>query len=134
MGSLTAAVIIGLIAGLMMKALGVPFVLTIALITAISAMLPVIGTWFVYVPLVGYYLMIVKNYPMAAVMVGFAFLLQFLEIYLGPFLSGKKSRIHPGLMILGFIGGPLFFGIKGLVLGPVILGALKISLDHYRKK
>lgn len=133
-GTLTSAIIIGIVAGLFLKMLGVPFYLTVAAITAVSALLPAIGTWIAYVPLVGYYLLIAKNYPMAGIMIVFAFLLQFLEIYLGPFLSGKKAKVHPALLLLGFIGGPLVLGLKGLIIGPVILGILKIALDNYREQ
>ncbi len=132
-GNFTAAIIIGALTWIVLRVFMIPFSITIALITTIAALIPVIGTWIVYTPLIGYYLLIVKSYPMTAAMIVFGFFLQLMEIYLGPAISGKKSNIHPAIMLLGFIGGPLAFGIKGLILGPIILGVLKIIVDNYKK-
>ena len=47
--------------------------------------------------------------------------------------SGKYAKVHPGMMLIGFIGGVLAMGLKGIIIGPIALGSLKIILDHYKK-
>jgi predicted PurR-regulated permease PerM len=49
--------------------------------------------------------------------------------YVSSKIAGGSLKIHPGIMLLGFIGGTLLLGFKGLILGPVILGTLKLYLD-----
>ena len=56
--------------------------------------------------------------------------LQITELYLAPRISGAKIKVHPAIMLLGFIGGPLVFGIEGLVLGPLILGVFSTIMKH----
>jgi predicted PurR-regulated permease PerM len=42
--------------------------------------------------------------------------------------------VHPLLILLGFIGGPLTLGLKGLVLGPLSLGLLQALVELYSEK
>jgi len=44
------------------------------------------------------------------------------DFYIRPYLSGRYADIHPLIFILGFISGPLMFGLVGFIIGPLILG------------
>jgi predicted PurR-regulated permease PerM len=55
------------------------------------------------------------------------------DIYIRPKLSGKYADIHPLIFLLGFLGGPLVFGLVGFILGPLILGVTYAALVAYKK-
>jgi predicted PurR-regulated permease PerM len=48
--------------------------------------------------------------------------LNIFDFYIRPYLSGRDADIHPLIFILGFISGPLMFGLVGFIIGPLILG------------
>jgi len=53
------------------------------------------------------------------------------EIFLRPFVGSRQMNEHPLIIFTGFIAGPLTLGIKGLVLGPVLLILSKEFLLNY---
>ena len=58
------------------------------------------------------------------------------ELYLRPVLMGRRIRIHPLIMLVGFFGGVITMGVTGFVLGPVFIvlffTGLRIVLDERR--
>jgi predicted PurR-regulated permease PerM len=38
------------------------------------------------------------------------------------------------ILLIGFLSGPLVYGIVGFVVGPLILGITYTVLDNYRKE
>ena len=49
-------------------------------------------------------------------------------------LSSHYADIHPLILLVGFLAGPLVYGIVGFIVGPLILGITYTVLDCYRKK
>jgi predicted PurR-regulated permease PerM len=43
------------------------------------------------------------------------------EIFIRPVLMGRRVRVHPAVMFVGFIGGIITMGFAGFILGPVLL-------------
>ena len=48
-------------------------------------------------------------------------------------LVGKKSKIHPVIVLLGLFGGISLFGIIGLILGPLILSIAITIIENIPK-
>ncbi|NOZ77361.1 MAG: AI-2E family transporter, partial [Euryarchaeota archaeon] len=89
----------------------------------------------VWVPLsVG--LFILKNMDAAIAMAFFGILVLTIlpDIVIRPYISGKKGKTHPFVVLLGFVCGPLVFGAMGLIIGPAILGLFKATIDTYKSK
>lgn len=56
-------------------------------------------------------------------------------MYIRPALSSHYADIHPFLILLiGFLAGPLVYGIVGFILGPLILGITYAVLDNFRRE
>lgn len=43
---------------------------------------------------------------------------------LRPYLIGRRSGVHPTLVLIGIVGGLPLFGISGIILGPLLMGLL----------
>jgi len=58
------------------------------------------------------------------------------EIYVRPVLMGRRVRLHPLIMLIGFFGGIITMGMAGFVLGPVLIVLLftgyKILIEEKR--
>ena len=132
-GNFATAIVVGVFSWVAFTVAGVEYALPIAVLAGLGALLPIVGSWMAYAPLVVYEYL-VGEYFLMGIVLGIAVVAELLEIYLPPKISSYRSKVHPGILLLGFIGGPLFLGIKGIVLGPLILGSLKIILDQYRNE
>jgi predicted PurR-regulated permease PerM len=49
-----------------------------------------------------------------------------------PYIISKRSNLSVPVSIIGIIGGIMFFGITGIVLGPLILAYALIIIDFYK--
>ena len=62
---------------------------------------------------------------------GELFLVMIPDIYIRPNLAGKKGKVHPLIVLIGFLGGTLLWGLKGFVLGPLALGLAQAAIQSY---
>jgi predicted PurR-regulated permease PerM len=49
----------------------------------------------------------------------------------GPLVLGHAARLHPVVVIAGFIYGAMLFGVVGLLLAVPAAMCIKIALEHY---
>jgi len=132
LGNFASAIIIGLLGWVGFYILGFPYAGVLGVIVGVSALLPVVGSWMVYGVLASYEA-VLGDYMLGGIFLLIAVVMALLEAYLGPRISSFKTRVHPGIMLVGFVGGPIVFGLKGIIIGPIILGTLKVILDNVKK-
>lgn len=132
-GHFLTSVIIGIFAAIGYSLLGYPYGIFLGVITGILQLIPVFGPWPIYWTL--FFMDIVSgNYPRAFVVLLFGFFLSTVDMYIRPALSSHYADIHPLILLIGFLSGPLVYGIVGFVVGPLILGITYTVLDNYRKE
>lgn len=132
-GHFLTSVIIGIFAAIGYSLLGYPYGIFLGVITGILQLIPVFGPWPIYWAL--FFMDILSgNYPRAIVVLLFGFFLSTIDMYIRPALSSHYADIHPLILLIGFLSGPLVYGIVGFVVGPLILGITYTVLDNYRKE
>jgi predicted PurR-regulated permease PerM len=131
-GHFLTAIIIGIMAAIGFYILGYPYAVFLGLLTGFLQLMPIIGPWPTYTVLFIFDLA-TGNIFRAIVVLLFGFFLSMSDIYIRPKLSGKYADIHPLIFLLGFLGGPLVFGLVGFILGPLILGVTYAALVAYKK-
>ncbi|MFN0102625.1 MAG: AI-2E family transporter [Bryobacteraceae bacterium] len=120
-GTLTVACLQGVLGGLMFWILGVPGALLWGAVMAIFAIIPVVGTFIVWLPAAAY-LAAQGSWGKALILVIWgALAVSLIDNLLYPILVGQEIRIHTALVFIAIAGGLILFGISGLVLGPVAL-------------
>ena len=132
-GQIIIGMIQGLIAGLGFFIFGVPNALLLTLFASLAGIFPIIGPFVIWVP-VAIYLIIAGNTLSAFGVILFGLLASTIDNFLRPIFISKMTKMHPALIIIGMIGGFLFFGVLGFILGPLILAYLLIVLEIYRNK
>jgi predicted PurR-regulated permease PerM len=55
-------------------------------------------------------------------------------VYIRPKIAGKYADIHPLIFLLGFLCGPLVFGLVGFIIGPLVLGVTYAAVVAYKKE
>ena len=132
-GHFLTSVIIGIFACIGYTILGYSYGIFLGVITGILQLIPVFGPWPIYWALF-FIDMASGNYPRAIIVLLFGFFLSGIDMYIRPALSSHYADIHPLILLIGFLSGPLVYGIVGFIIGPLILGITYAVLDSYRKE
>jgi len=132
-GTLLLALIEMLIAAIGFLILGVPFAIFLAFLIGIFAFVPALGPLLVWVPVVLIELSL-GNYTTAfGVLILGLILSSYIDNITRLKLIGKKSKIHPVVMIVGIFGGIALFGPMGFIIGPLILSILVTLMENAPK-
>lgn len=132
-GHFLTSVIIGILGCIGYSILGYPFGIFLGVLTGILQLIPVFGPWPIYWAL--FFIDISSgNYLRAVVVLLFGFFLSTIDMYIRPALSSHYADIHPLILLIGFLAGPLAYGIVGFIVGPLILGITYAILDNYRRE
>ncbi len=132
-GHFLTSVIIGIFGAIGYSLLGYPYGIFLGVLTGILQLIPVFGPWPIYWALF-FMDIFAGNYPRAIVVLLFGFFLSTIDMYIRPALSSHYAEIHPLILLIGFLSGPLVYGIVGFIVGPLILGITYTVLDNYRKE
>lgn len=132
-GHFLTSVIIGIFGAVGYSLLGYPFGIFLGVVTGILQLIPVFGPWPIYWALF-FIDIFAENYPRAIVVLLFGFFLSTIDMYIRPALSSHYAEIHPLILLIGFLSGPLVYGVVGFIIGPLILGITYTVLDCYRKE
>lgn len=122
----------GFALGLGLLIFGVPKALTLTILGVFASMLPMVGPWFIWVPVtIG---LLVQG------QVGFAiafavycvFFVSTIDNLLRPYIVSRRTGVSSVIVLIGMIGGLMVFNLLGLILGPLILSYLILFLKAYK--
>lgn len=132
-GVLVIATIQGTVGGLTFWGLGMHSPLLWGVVMILLSMIPMAGAFIVWVP-AAIYLAASGHWVKALILtlVG-VFVIGLIDNFLRPKLVGERTRLHELLIFFSVVGGLQFFGILGLVLGPVIVAITLALFDVFHK-
>lgn len=133
-GVLVSAVVQGMIGTLGLIIFDVSSPVIWGSIMVLTAMVPLIGTWVVWLPAALFKISQGDFFNGFGLLLYGILIVSVVDNFIKPKLISKKARVHPVLIILGIFGGLKAFGIIGLMIGPLLLGALPLLYDFYVKK
>jgi len=132
MGTVLVALIQGTLGGLMFAFLGLPSPLLWGLVMGMAAIVPVLGTFLVWLP-AALFLFLTGNVWEATVLVLWGFIvIGSIDNLLYPILVGNRLRTHTIPTFIALVGGLWVFGPAGLVIGPVVFTVALFLLDYWR--
>lgn len=110
----------GLLGGLLFLVLGVKGALTWGVVMVFSSIIPGVGCSIVWIP-AGIILILLGSLWKGIIILAFGVLvISMVDNFLRPLLLGHDVQMHPLLIFLSTLGGIMFFGISGFVLGPIV--------------
>jgi predicted PurR-regulated permease PerM len=132
-GRIIVGIITGLLTGIGFFIVGVPSALLLTSLAIIASIIPVIGPWLIWVPVVAG--MFVLDRPYAGIFLLFygGIIVNVFEHVLHPIFVSRTAKIATSLTLIGIIGGMLVFGIFGLILGPLVMAYLSVLFELYRE-
>ena len=132
-GQFVIGILQGIILGIGLFIFQVPNALFLTFLAIIAGVLPIVGTGLVWVPLI-IYLFITGNIVSAWGVLAFGIISSSIDNFLRPLIVSKRTKINSAILLVSMVGGLFFFGILGLLLGPLIISYLLILLEIYRGK
>jgi predicted PurR-regulated permease PerM len=131
-GVLAIAVIQGTLGGLAFWALGVPSPLVWGVVMTFLSMIPMLGSFLVWVP-AAIYLTVTGHYVKALLLVLWGTLvIGMIDNFLRPKLVGGRTKLHELLIFFAVLGGLQVFGVLGIVMGPVVLAVTMTLIEIFR--
>ncbi len=139
-GQIITAMAQALIATIGYFILGLNAPLFWGIVTLFFSLIPMIGPGIVYVPLSlvlmlnglgGETVLMIKGIILFVYGVG---IVSTVDNIIKPILISDKMRVHPALVFLGVIGGLTYFGVIGILLGPLVLVFLVTLFNIFEMK
>ncbi|HEY0367569.1 MAG TPA: AI-2E family transporter [Pyrinomonadaceae bacterium] len=132
-GVVTIAALQGFLAGLAYWILGIPSPMLWAVLTAFVCMIPIAGSFLVWLPL-AIYLMLTGHWTKALLLIIWgALAISTIDNFLRPKLVGNQTRLHELFIFFSVLGGISVFGLLGIVLGPVVLAITLGLLETFSR-
>lgn len=132
-GRLLIAVIQGLLAIIGFLIFGIPNAILWGSVTAITALIPGIGTALTIAPAVVYLFLHGAHTLAAGLFIYGVFVVGLVDNIVGPRLIRRGVALHPFIILLSVLGGIAFFGPTGFVLGPLAISLLYTLLNAYHR-
>jgi predicted PurR-regulated permease PerM len=134
LGTLSIAALQGAVAGLAFWVVGLPQPLVWGVLTAFGAVVPIIGSGLVWIP--GTLLLLATQRYVDALMLGAigAIVVANVDNVARPLIYRRVSRIHPMITLVGAFAGIRYFGVLGVLFGPLGLAYFFEVLTLYRRE
>ena len=133
-GFVVIGVVQGLTTGIGLFIFGAPQPLILTILAVLTAIIPVLGAWIIWIPAAIYLLTQGHTGAGIGLILYGAIFVSWIDNVIRPYMVSRKSNISSAIVLIGMIGGLFVFGIMGLILGPLILSYLIILLDAYKDK
>jgi len=127
LGQFADKMIVGLLIGLGLWVVGIPFALLLGILTGLLGLIPYVG---IVVSLVPPVLLALASDPMDVlwVMVVYLLVLQLEADLIYPVVMSRAVALHPAAIIFGLFVMSVFFGFVGLLLAVPLVAALQVML------
>jgi predicted PurR-regulated permease PerM len=133
LGTLSAAVGQGVMAGIGFFFCGIPSVFLLSVLTMLFSMVPVVGGAVVWAGCIAW-LYLGQDRLLAAVLLGvWGFIAASIADYgIKPYILHGQSNLHPLLALLSVLGGVETLGLIGIFVGPMVVAFLQALLNILR--
>jgi predicted PurR-regulated permease PerM len=134
LGTVLVAVMQGAIIGVGFWLVGLPSPLFWGTVTAFASILPVLGSALVWLPGVVVLLLQSRYGAAAGLAVIGGLVASNVDNLIRPLIYQRVSDIHPMITLIGAFAGVKYFGLLGVLLGPLAIAYLFELLRFYREE
>jgi predicted PurR-regulated permease PerM len=130
MGAFATALCQGLVGGIGVAIIGLPGLFW-GTVMGFASFIPIVGTALVWLPM-ALYLVLLGTWKSALFLALWCIiLLGSIDNFVRPYLMQGQSNLSPFYIFLSIIGGVQYFGLTGILYGPLILSFAMIMLYIY---
>jgi predicted PurR-regulated permease PerM len=130
-GQAILCIIAGVVVGLLLWALSVPFALTLAVLAGITRAIPIIGPILGGIPIIALTL-VTAGVPKAVIVLTAFTIMHFVESkFVMPMLIGERMNLHPVVIIMVLLIGQEFGGLLGMFFAAPVAAILRVIVRRY---
>jgi predicted PurR-regulated permease PerM len=133
LGTILVSLVQGIAAALGWWVLGFPAPVFWGFVMTVLAIIPFFGPFMVLIPAGVIWILLGETFAGVALIVWALVLVGLIDDVLRPYVIGRRSKVHAGVILVGILGGIHVFGISGFVLGPLLLGLLAPVLAEWAR-
>jgi predicted PurR-regulated permease PerM len=130
-GGLAIGLIQGILTGLGFAIFTVPNPILWGGVATMAAFIPGIGTALIMIPAVIFLFITSKTFLGIGLLVWGITIVGLVDNFLSPRLVGRGMQLHPLVAFISILGGMIFFGPLGFLLGPLIVSVCFALIDIY---
>ena len=130
LGTFLTAICQGLAAGVAYAMLDFPGLFW-GTMTALASLIPLVGTYLIWVPIALYLVLMGEIKSVVFLAIWSIVASGIIDNLVRPFLMKGKSKMSPFYIFLAILGGVQYFGLQGILYGPLILSFAMIMLFIY---
>lgn len=132
-GTLVIACVQGLLGGLIFWILGIRGPVLWGVVMAVTSMIPVLGTWIVWLPFAVYLLITPLWYKGLILALFGIFVIGLIDNFLRPRLVGRETKVPDWVVLFSTLGGLVAFGINGFIIGPIVAALFLTFWDIFAR-
>ena len=132
LGNLLTSLAQGVAGGLVFLILGIPNPLLWGFLIALLSLVPVVGPALVWVPWALYFYSIGLTWRAIVLAVLMALFVGTIDNFLRPLLIEGKTKMHTLLVFLSIMGGIAYFGMVGMLFGPIVVAIALTFVELYK--
>ncbi|PIN79968.1 hypothetical protein COV13_04400 [Candidatus Woesearchaeota archaeon CG10_big_fil_rev_8_21_14_0_10_32_9] len=132
-GQLLVSLLQGVLGGLGFLVFGIPNPVLWGFVMFLFAFIPFLGTPMIFVP--ASLLQIANGYYFSGLgMLIFGLIVVMnIDNVIKPKIIGDRSGMHPLLVVMGIFGGLHFFGVIGMIIGPIVVALCALIIKFYNE-
>ncbi|MFQ5928683.1 MAG: AI-2E family transporter [Acidobacteriota bacterium] len=132
LGSLLTALAQGTAGGLLFWLLGISNVLFWGFLIALFSLVPVVGTGIVWVPWAIYFFAMGSLFRGIILVAAGVLVVGMIDNFLRPLFIEGKAKMHTLLVFFAIMGGIAYFGMVGMIFGPIIVAVGLTFLELFK--
>jgi predicted PurR-regulated permease PerM len=133
-GNGAVAIVIGVLMAIGLYFAGAENIVFWALVSTIMAIVPIIGIQVIWIPAGIYYIFTGEYVTAAAIVIWGAFLSYILDGLVRQLVQSKIGSLHPFTSLMGLIVGVTYFGITGIIIGPLLISLFVLTAQMFREE
>jgi predicted PurR-regulated permease PerM len=132
-GQALICLINGVLTGIGIAVLGIPFVVTLSVFAAVFSLIPIFGVLISSIPIL--LMAITVSGTTALLAMAWILFIHFVEgNFLNPKILGDSSKIHPVLIVFALVVGEHFAGVMGALLAVPFFSLIQNSFLFLKQK
>lgn len=131
LGAVLVSVIQGVAAGIGWAIFGFPNPIFWGFVMTVLAVLPFMGPVVVMVPAALFALLQGDTVAGVGLLLWAVGVVGLVDNFARPYVVGRQTDVHPGIVLIGTLGGLVVFGVSGFVLGPLLVSLVPPVLEAW---
>ena len=133
-GLFLTALIEGVVATVGYALMGIPAAVLLGVLTGLASLVPLVGTGTVWVPVGLVTVLSGRAIPGLLILAWGTAMVLVIDNFVAPWLVGHRILVSLLPLVFGILGGAAVFGVKGLLIGPLIVSIAPTVFELVRRR